>query len=219
MKVRVWDLPTRLFHWALAACVVGLIITGNVGGNAMVWHFRLGYAVLALVLFRIVWGLVGGYWSRFGSFLYGPAAIGGYLSGRAREAAHEVGHSPLGSLSVLAMLVVLAAQATGGLFADDEIANLGPLAKFISTELSLKITWYHKAVGQWVVIALVVLHLLAVVVYTMRGRQLVSAMVGGDKTVPVPMPASRDTAGTRALALVVMAACAGGVAWVVSLGG
>lgn len=219
MKVRVWDLPTRLFHWALAACVVGLIVTGNVGGNAMVWHFRLGYAVLALVLFRIVWGLVGGHWSRFGSFLYGPSTILGYLSGRTREAAHEVGHSPLGSLSVLAMLAVLAAQAAGGLFADDEIANLGPLAKFISTELSLKITWYHKAVGQWAVIGLVAVHLLAIVGYTLRGRRLVGAMIGGDKAVAVPTPASRDTAGTRLLALVLMAACAGAVAWVVGLGG
>jgi cytochrome b len=219
MKVRVWDLPTRLFHWALAACVVGLVVTGKVGGNAMLWHFRLGYAVLALVLFRIVWGLVGGHWSRFASFLYGPGTLAGYLSGRAREVAHEVGHSPLGSLSVFAMLLVLAAQATGGLFADDEIANLGPLAKFIDTELSLRITWYHKAVGQWLVIGLVALHVLAIVSYALRGRPLVGAMIHGDKTVAQPVPASRDTAGTRLLALVVLAACAGVVAWVVSLGG
>jgi cytochrome b len=71
-KVRVWDLPTRFFHWTLAAGVVALGISGTVGGNAMVWHFRLGYAVLALLLFRLVWGLVGGRWSRFGAFLFGP---------------------------------------------------------------------------------------------------------------------------------------------------
>lgn len=219
MKVRVWDLPTRLFHWSLAVCVVGLVITGNVGGNAMIWHFRLGYAVLALVLFRLVWGLVGGHWSRFASFVRGPGTVMAYLGGRLRDPAHEVGHNPLGSLSVLAMLLVLLAQASGGLFADDEIANLGPLAKYISTELSLKITWYHKAVGQWVVIALVALHVLAIVVYAMRGKALVGAMITGDKAVSSPMPASRDTAGSRLVALVVLAVCAAVVYGVVRLGG
>ncbi|HEY0202127.1 MAG TPA: cytochrome b/b6 domain-containing protein, partial [Burkholderiaceae bacterium] len=67
---RVWDLPTRIFHWLLAASVIGLVITGNVGDAAMPWHFRLGYAVLSLLLFRLIWGLVGGYWSRFRAFLY-----------------------------------------------------------------------------------------------------------------------------------------------------
>ena len=79
--VRIWDLPTRLFHWLLALCVIGLVITANVGGNAMVWHFRLGYAVATLLLFRVVWGLVGGHWSRFSSFLYAPASIVRYLKG------------------------------------------------------------------------------------------------------------------------------------------
>lgn len=68
--VRIWDLPTRIFHWALAACIVALVITAKVGGNAMVWHFRLGYTVLALLVFRAVWGLMGGRWSRFSAFLY-----------------------------------------------------------------------------------------------------------------------------------------------------
>lgn len=73
--VRIWDLPTRLFHWALVACVLGSVISAKIGGNAAVWHMRLGYAVLALVAFRILWGLVGGRWSRFSSFVYSPAAL------------------------------------------------------------------------------------------------------------------------------------------------
>ena len=77
--IRVWDLPTRLFHWALAACVVGLVVTANVGGNWMTWHGRLGYTVLSLLLFRIVWGFIGGHWSRFGSFAYGPSSVLAYL--------------------------------------------------------------------------------------------------------------------------------------------
>jgi cytochrome b len=104
--VRIWDLPTRLFHWALAVCVIGLVITGNVGGNAMVWHFRLGYVVLTLVLFRLVWGLVGGHWSRWASLPLHPRHALAYLRSHA-TARPMAGHNPLGSWSVVAMLVLL----------------------------------------------------------------------------------------------------------------
>ena len=219
MKTRVWDLPTRLFHWLLAACVVGLVVTSKVGGDAMLWHFRLGYTVLALLLFRLVWGLVGGRWSRFGSFLYGPGTIVRYLRGQG-DPLHRVGHNPLGSLSVLALLVVLAAQAGTGLFADDEIAYAGPLASRVSTELSLQLTRYHKAVGEPLVLALVALHLLAIVFYAFVKRErLVGPMITGDKELPVEAPASVDTAGLRLLALAVMAACAAAIVWLVGLGG
>ena len=96
--VRIWDLPTRLFHWLLAASVVALVVTAKVGGNAMVWHFRLGYVVLALLAFRLVWGLVGGRWSRFASFVPTPGRLWRYLRGSSAEA-ESAGHSPLGALS------------------------------------------------------------------------------------------------------------------------
>ena len=82
--VRIWDLPTRLFHWLLAVSVIGLIVTAKVGGDAMNWHFRLGYVVFALLLFRLVWGFVGGRWSRFASFFPTPTRLGRYLRGQAR---------------------------------------------------------------------------------------------------------------------------------------
>ena len=100
--VRIWDLPTRLFHWALFVCVVGLIITGNIGNEWMAWHFRLGYSVMALLLFRIVWGLIGGKWSRFASFFYAPSTVIDYLKGLGKPE-HSAGHSPLGAASVLAL--------------------------------------------------------------------------------------------------------------------
>ncbi len=106
--IRIWDLPTRLFHWLLAASVVALVVTAKVGGNAMVWHFRLGYVVLALLAFRLVWGLVGGRWSRFASFVPTPGRLWRYLRGSSAEA-DSAGHSPLGALSVLALLGVLIA--------------------------------------------------------------------------------------------------------------
>ncbi len=216
--VRVWDLPTRLFHWGLALCVVGLIITGNVGGNAMVWHGRLGYAVFTLLLFRLAWGLVGGHWSRFGSFLYGPSSIVAYLRGQHRPE-HIVGHNPLGMLSVLALLLILLAQVGSGLFADDEIAFTGPLAGLVSGDWVGQATSYHKKVGKLILIALVALHLGAIAFYKFFKKQnLVRPMIVGDKTVPSPVPASRDNARTRLLALVLLLLCAGAVYGIVSLG-
>ena len=123
-KIRVWDLPTRLFHWALVACVVGLVATAYMRRRGMDWHARIGYAVLTLLLFRLVWGLVGGRWSRFASFLYAPAASWRYLRGQPHPD-HLVGHNPLGAGSVFAMLLVLLAQVATGLVGDDEIAFRG----------------------------------------------------------------------------------------------
>lgn len=216
--VRVWDLPTRLFHWGLVTCVVGLIITGNVGGNAMVWHGRLGYAVLTLLLFRVVWGLVGGRWSRFASFLYGPSTIVAYLRGQGRPE-HRVGHNPLGMLSVLALLTILLAQVGSGLFADDEIAFTGPLAGLVSGDWVRQATSYHKNVGKLILIALVALHLGAIAFYKLVKREsLVRPMIVGDKSVPTPVPPSQDNTRSRLLALGLLLLCAATVYGIVSLG-
>ena len=181
--VRVWDLPTRLFHWALVACVVGLLATAYLPGSWIMWHARLGYAVLALLLFRIVWGFVGGRWSRFASFIYSPASVINYLRGKPHPD-HLIGHNPLGAGSVFAMLAFLLAQVATGLISDDEIAFTGPLNRFVATGKGLAATWYHKQVGQWVLIGLVVLHVLAILYYLRRKKDnLVKPMVAGDKVV------------------------------------
>ena len=218
--VRIWDLPTRLFHWALALCVLGAVISAKLGGNAMVWHMRLGYAALTLLGFRLLWGLVGGRWSRFSSFFYSPAALWRYLSRRPRPDDHfEVGHNPLGALSVFAMLVWLAIQVGSGLIADDEIATTGPLVRFVASETSLAWTAHHKSWGQWLVFALVGLHLLAIVFYRWRkGSAMLKAMVLGDKDLPAETPASRDSAATRLLAAAVLGVAAALVYWLVGLG-
>jgi cytochrome b len=219
--IRVWDLPTRVFHWALALCVVGSVVTAHLGGNAMVWHFRLGYSAFTLIAFRVVWGLIGGHWSRFSNFIYAPATLLRYLRGQNQaQEMHDVGHSPLGALSVFAVLVVLAAQVATGLFSDDEIANTGPLIKFVSGSTSLMLTKWHKNYGQWIIIALVVLHVAAIAFYVVKKkRDLLRAMVIGDKQLSASTTASTDTLATRALAALVFAVCAGGVAWLVNLGG
>lgn len=215
-KVRVWDLPTRIFHWALVAGVLGLAISGTIGGNAMIWHFRFGYAVLTLLLFRIVWGLVGGRWSRFGAFIYSPQSVYNYLKGRGK-AEHSVGHSPIGAGSVFAMLGILLAQVGSGLLSDDEIAFAGPLTRFVSNATVSLATNYHKNIGKWIVLALVLLHIAAIVFYLWRKHNLVGAMLHGDKELVTRVAPSRDDAASRSAALVVLAACAGAVYWISTL--
>jgi cytochrome b len=219
-RVRVWDLPTRLFHWLLAACIIGSIISAKIGGNAMEWHFRLGYVVLTLLAFRVLWGLVGGRWSRFASFVYSPTTLLRYLRGQGRaDEFLDVGHTPTGALSVFALLGLLTLQVSTGLVADDEIANTGPLIKFVSGATSSLATSWHKTYGQYLIITLVVLHIAAIVFYLAKKRQnLVVPMLTGDKPLPDGVPASSDGAGSRGLAAALLAACAGGVAWLVSLG-
>ena len=218
-KIRVWDLPTRLFHWALVACIVGLTVTGYTGDGSMQWHARTGYVVLTLLLFRLVWGVVGGHWSRFSSFVYSPRSVMNYLRGRAHPD-HLIGHNPLGAGSVFAMIAVLLAQIATGLVGDDELAFTGPLNRFVQSSKGLAATWYHKQVGQWLLLALVLLHVGAVLYYLVRRQDnLVLPMIDGDKAVAHAAPESRDTAGTRMLAAGVFAGCAGAVAWLVNLGG
>lgn len=217
--VRVWDLPTRLFHWLLTLCVVGLVISANVGGNWMNWHLRLGYAVLTLLLFRFIWGLLGGHWSRFANFIYAPRTVLAYLRGQGSPE-HTVGHNPLGSFSVFALLAILFAQVGSGLFSDDEIAFTGPLVALVSGDTVNLATSYHRNVGKFMVIALVALHLLAIAFYKLVKKQdLVRPMIVGDKAVPAPVPHARDTAGTHLLALLVLLLCAALVYGIVDLGG
>ena len=218
--VRIWDLPTRLFHWALVVCVVFSIVSAKMGGNAMVWHMRSGYTILALVSFRILWGLVGGRWSRFSSFLYGPAALLRYLRNRPLPDDHfDVGHSPLGALSVLAMLLWIVLQVGSGLVADDEIDTAGPLVRFVSDKVSHAWTTYHRTFGQYGLYALVTLHLAAVFYFAWsKRRQLITPMFSGDKQLACGVPPTRDSWSTRLFALVLLIACAGGVCLLVSLG-
>lgn len=216
-RTRVWDLPTRLFHWALALAVTGMIGTGL--GGAMEWHFRIGYVVLSLLLFRLLWGFVGGRWSRFGAFIYSPGSVMSYLRGRSLPD-HLVGHTPLGALSVFAVLALLALQVATGLTADDEISASGPLTRFVSGEVVSLATRWHSTVGKWTVIALVSLHVLAVLFYVLvRRHRLVRPMMTGDKLLAAggAVTPSRDDAVSRLLALVLFALCAGLAWWVSSL--
>jgi len=219
--IRVWDLPTRIFHWLLAGAVVAQIITGKVGGNAMVWHFRIGYCIFALIGFRLLWGFIGGRWSRFSSFLYAPQTLLRYLRGDHRPGDQfHVGHNPLGSGSVFMMLGLLALQVATGLVADDEISNVGPLNKFVSGATAASATAWHKGLGQGLLITLIVLHVAAILFYRFKkGQNLVLPMVTGDKVLSIDVPASEDSRLTRIRAAALIAIWAGIVAAIVKLGG
>ena len=218
--VRVWDLPTRLFHWTLAVSIVASVVTAQIGGGAMVWHFRLGYLAFGLVVFRLLWGLVGGRWSRFASFVYAPGTVLRYLRGDVRAGEHlDVGHNPLGAMSVFALLGFIAVQVGTGLVADDEIASVGPLNRFVATATGLAATGWHKEWGSNVIIALAVLHVAAIVYYRVRKKtDLIGPMLSGDKALAADVPPSADGAAQRGLALVLALVSGALVAWVVSLG-
>ena len=209
MNVRVWDLPVRLFHWLLVAAMAGAVVTGQIGGNLIIWHGRLGIAILGLVGFRLVWGLLGSRTARFSSFVRGPGAIRAYLKGQW----HGIGHNPLGALSVLALLGLLAVQGTTGLFANDDIAFSGPLRALVSEALSGRITGIHEAVGN-LLIALVSLHVAAIVFYVRVKREnLVKPMLSGWKEVESDSPVD-STQGGGPVAFIIALAVALGVVWV-----
>jgi len=206
-RIKLWDLPTRLFHWLLTILIVGAVITAKTGGNAMIWHGRIGLTVLGLVVFRLIWGLVGSTYARFSSFLPTPATIGTYLRGQWRG--H--GHNPLGALSVFGMLAMLAVQVGTGLFANDDIAFQGPLAALVDKELSDVLTGYHK-LSIKIVLALIVLHLGAIAFYALvRKDNLVKPMISGWKTFESDGPAGDHSAnggGPLALGFALLVALA-----------
>lgn len=176
MQMKVWDLPLRLFHWMLAIAVTGALVTVSLGGNWMLWHERFGLAVLGLLVFRLVWGFIGSTHARFVSFFPTPGRLLAHFRGRW----HGPGHTPLGALSVLAMLALFGFQAVSGLFATDDIAFSGPLARQVSSAVSSDMSRWHRWTEELIYL-LIALHLAAILIYRLRGKRLVAAMLHGRK--------------------------------------
>jgi cytochrome b len=180
IRIRVWDLPIRLFHWSLALAVTVAIATGKAGGAWMDIHGKAGLTIIGLVVFRVVWGFVGSTHARFRDFAPTPAKLRAYLQGRWQGA----GHNPLGALSVFALLGLLALQAGTGLFSNDDIAFSGPYFASVSAALAERLTGWHHVIGN-VLLWLAALHVVAIAFYfVVRKDNLVKPMLTGWKETP-----------------------------------
>lgn len=208
--IRVWDLPVRVTHWTIAVLIVFSYWSAE--NHQLDWHRLSGYTILGLLLFRLIWGLIGSDTARFASFVRGPGAVRAYLKSGARWG--KAGHNPLGGWSVLAMLGALALQIGMGLFAIDEDGlESGPLSHLISFDQARALaSWHHDFF--WVVAGLAGLHVVAVLWYLLARRDnLIRAMWSGRAALPGEAP--RMAPIGRALVAVLIAA---GVAWFVANG-
>lgn len=200
--IQVWDVPTRLTHWLLFVLVMAAIVTGLSGGNLMEWHGRIGLAILGLLTFRLMWGVIGSTYARFSQFVRGPAAIRAYLRGEW----HGVGHNPLGALSVLALLGVLLLQTVSGLVASDDIAFNGPLYSAVTTAISEQASGLHRELF-WFISGLVALHLGAVLFYALgRGETLIRPMLTGNTAIDAPAESAASGGGWLALLMAIAVA-------------
>jgi cytochrome b len=181
VRVQVWDLPLRLFHWSLVILVAFAWWTWKT--DRMEWHRYAGYAVIALLVFRLYWGVFGSATARFANFVRGPGAVWRYIRGRGDA---TFGHNPLGALSVLALLAALIAQSVTGLYAlDDEGLESGPLADTVASDTAQQMERWHGLAFD-ALLALIALHVLAILFYLLRGDNLLGPMIGGRKRVPSP---------------------------------
>lgn len=224
-KVRIWDLPVRLFHWTLVILLITSYFSGRAGGDWMNLHFWSGYTILTLLLFRIAWGFVGSTTARFSHFVKGPAAwfayLGNFITGRRT---YEVGHNPVGGIMVLVLIFAVLAQVVAGLFAaDTDLGTVnGPLANLIADKWVDRLTAFHK---WWINVLFVLagLHILAALVYLVWKRQnLIGSMFSGHKPLThvaeagEAAPTLSFASSGRALALLIAAAAI--VYFVVRLG-
>ena len=200
-RIRLWDLPTRLFHWLLVLAVIAAVVSGQLGGNLIEVHGKIGLAIVGLIAFRLVWGFAGSTYARFAQFFPTPARIKVYLKGEWRG----LGHNPLGGLSVFALIFLLTVQVTSGLFSNDDIAFVGPLFELIDKSLSDRLSGIHHLLSN-VLIALVVLHVGAVIFHgRVKKDNLVKPMLTGWKEGATGEPAS----GGGIIALIVALVIAG----------
>ena len=179
--ILIWDWPLRLFHWVVVLLLIGSYLTMAVWRDFDLHTHRLiGYTILGLVLFRLLWGFVGGRHARFLSFVKGPRAIFRHIGelGRRGDPGHG-GHNALGALSVLALLASLLVQTLSGLFNSDDILAEGPLAGLVDAETRSFFGRVHQ-INFIVLLVLIGLHLAAIAFYVFwKGQGLVRAMIGG----------------------------------------
>ena len=205
----IWDLPLRLFHWALVLLIIGAWYTAENG--LLDQHQAIGMAILILLIFRLIWGFVGGSTARFSQFFSGPARLTAYM--KDHKSWRAIGHNPLGSLSVFALLGALAIQVGLGLFATDNDGLMeGPLAGLVSLNMSETLTDLHES---WfnILLGLIGLHIAAILIYVLKGKNLVGPMVTGNGDVPAGAEPLRKSRWWAALLALFIAWAIAGVIW------
>ena len=212
-RIRVWDLPLRIFHWALVVAVSTAVTTGELGGKWMELHSKAGLSILGLVVFRIVWGLIGSTHARFARFAPTPRTLRAYVLGRWKG----VGHNPLGALSVFALLALLAVQASTGLFSRDDIEFTGPLSPLIDDSLASTLTGWHQQLAN-VLLVLTAVHVIAIAFYAVwKKNNLVKPMVTGWTDLDAGEPSEPEPRKGGLLAFFVAAGVALASVYVVSV--
>ena len=206
-KIRVWDLPTRVFHWSVVVLVIVSWITAEIGGTTMQYHLWSGYAILSLVVFRLLWGIVGSETTRFAHFVRGPRAVVAYARAFFKsDYRPTLGHNPLGGWSVIVLLLTLTLQAGTGLFANDDILTEGPLYHLVSKESSDFLSTLHSITFD-VFMVLVAIHVLAILLYRVWHREnLLKPLFTGDKTVSQAISAPKQSSVWLALPVALLAA-------------
>ncbi len=210
--VKVWDLPVRLCHWGFVLLIPAMWWTAE---NSMwSWHKRCGLLLLGLLVFRIIWGFIGSRTARFVSFVKGPKRVIAYLRGGDPDGEREVGHNPLGALSVIVLLLTMLAQVGMGLFAGDPFDGAtGPLNPLVGVLKADMLTDWHETFF-WVVVALIGLHLAAIAFYAaVKRNNLVGPMISGSRRVADSSTGIAPLSWTNAL-IVALAVSAAFVAWV-----
>lgn len=196
MQITVWDIPTRLFHWLLVLAISGSLLSAQWGWT--LWHGRFGLTVLGLLVFRLLWGLLGNRYARFSSFFPTPSRISAYLKGRWTG----LGHNPLGALSVFALLGLLGSQALSGLVSSDDVAFSGPLAWQVPAWVVALASDWHRGTELFIYL-LLGLHVLAVLFYQFRGQPLIGSMLHGQRRVTQTTAPTRP-AGLGALSIALL---------------
>ncbi len=215
--IKVWDLPVRIFHWLLVVVFIAAYVTNSLGPNYFQYHVWTGYAVIVLICFRIVWGIFGTYHARFINFVRNPIATLKYAWATLRnKERHYAGHNPLGAMMVLLLLLTILVQAVTGLFTNDEIFNVGPLYVYVTDELSLKLTSFHRQLFYWI-LGTIFLHIIAVFVHLFfKKENLVKPMISGEKPAKGLEDEKSIGASKIWLALFIIVVLAALLGWVIT---
>jgi len=208
-KIRIWDLPVRLFHWSLVIAFIAAYLTGEVLTD-FDWHQRIGLFIVFLISFRLVWGVIGSTTARFSQFVRGKQAVGDYLKGQWQG----VGHNPVGGWSVVLMLILLFAMIITGLFANNDADFKGPWAFLVSDATSSLLTSIHTGLFEFLMIV-VFIHVGAIAFYKwIMAKDLLTPMIKGDALAE--LETDQSTQGGGALAILVALAIALLAVWAAS---